>query len=345
MRHLLFTAALAALATAALAPTTARADDGPSSSDHRQANALYKEGVRLYNKAEYASALDLFENAYHRYPDPRILFSIATSLRQMGRTVDAANAYQRFVDDPGAEPALVADTQTVLKVLDATVGRIDLAFDGPAGEIQVEDGVWLPEGTAHVRVLPGSFIVRARRDGFTGETTGRVAAGAAITVTLTWTAKPVEPVARPKTTTTTPTTTTASAAPSTASALTPPAPVRTAPPAPSHRRTFALASGGAGLALAAGAIVLELGARSRIADAEAACPQLRCAEPAHGQAQALLDAAQGRRTTALVLGGLATVGVAAGAALWLTGRAPDSALRVAPTTGDHSVGLTILGRF
>ena len=107
----------------------AMADDMPTSSDHRQANALYKEGVRQYNAGEYAGALDLFQNAFHRYPDPRILFSIATTLRQMGRSVDAANAYQRFVDDPNAEPQLVADTQTVLKVLDAKVGKIEIAFD------------------------------------------------------------------------------------------------------------------------------------------------------------------------------------------------------------------------
>src|SRR5207253_798747 len=94
-----------ALAVASTAiPTTARADE--SSTDRREANALYKEGVRLFGTGEYASALDLFASAYRRYPDSRIAYSIATTLRKIGRLVEAANAYDAFVADPKAEPKL-----------------------------------------------------------------------------------------------------------------------------------------------------------------------------------------------------------------------------------------------
>jgi tetratricopeptide (TPR) repeat protein len=320
---------ICALALVAVA-VPARADDAmapPTSSDHRQANALYKEGVRLYNAGEYAGALDLFQNAYHRYPDPRILFSIATTLRQMGRTVEAANAYQRFVDDPTAEAQLVADTQTVLKVLDATIGKVEIEFDGPAGEIQVEDSEWMAVGTKIVRVEPGSFIVRGRRDGFTAEIVGRVAAGASASVTLKWVAKPEapKPVAKPE-------------------AVKPPevaAPI--VEEQPSH--TVAYAVGGGGAALAIGAVVLELSAHAKISDAEAACPSLACADPAYSQAHALLDQASGRRTAALVLGGAGVVGIAVGAALYLTAHPSDTRVRVAPTAGDRAVGLVLVGSF
>jgi tetratricopeptide (TPR) repeat protein len=310
------------------------ADDAsvPTSSDHRQANALYKEGVRLYNSGEYAGALDLFQNAFHRYPDPRILFSIATTLRQMGRTVDAANAYQRFVDDPHAEPQLVADTQTVLRVLDGTIGKVEIGFDGDAGEVQVEDSEWMPAGTRLVRVEPGSFIVRGRKPGATAEVTGRVTAGASVAVTLTW--KPI------------------ATAPPVVAAPAPPAPqpptseVRgpTSEP-PTHRKTIALATAGGGVALAATALVLELGARGEISDAQAACPELRCADPSYSQAQALLDRASTRRTTALVLGGVGTVAIGVGAALWLTAHPTETRIHVAPQAGDHTVGLVVGGSF
>jgi tetratricopeptide (TPR) repeat protein len=309
---------------------SAMADDAApqTSSEHRQANALYKEGVRLYNAGEYAGALDLFQNAYHRYPDPRILFSIATTLRQMGRTVEAANAYQRFVDDPTAEAQLVADTQTVLKVLDATIGKVEIGFDGPAGEIQVEDSEWMPAGTKLVRVEPGSFIVRGRRDGFTAEIVGRVAAGASETVTLRWVAKPEapKPVAPPQ-------------------AAKPIEPAQPAPIAEEPHHTVAYAIGGGGAALVVGAVVLELAAHAKVSDAEAACPSLACTDPAYSQAQALLDQASSRRTAALVVGGAGVVGVAIGAALYLTAHPADSRVRVAPTAGDHAVGLVLLGSF
>ena len=329
-RRPLFEAILALGVIAALgAILPAMADDAPqppTSSDHRQANALYKEGVRLYNNGEYAGALDLFQNAFHRYPDPRILFSIATTLRQMGRTVDAANAYQRFVDDPSAEAQLVADTQTVLKVLDATIGKIEIQAD-PPGEIQVEDSEWMPAGTRLVRVEPGSFIVRGRRDGFTAETTGRVAAGATAEVTLRWIAKPeARPEAKPDAK---------------------PAPIATSPapaPSPPHH-TIAYAVGGGGAALAIGAIALELAASAKVADAQAACPSLACTDPSYSQAQALLDQASSRRTAALVLGGAGVVGLAVGAALYLTAHPDDTRIRVAPTAGDHAVGLVLLGSF
>ena len=305
----------------------------PSSSDHRQANALYKEGVRLYNNGEYAGALDLFQNAFHRYPDPRILFSIASTLRQMGRTVDAANAYQRFVDDPHAEAQLVSDTQTVLKVLDATVGKVEIAFDGPAGEVQVEDSEWMPVGTKLVRVEAGSFIVRGRRDGFTAETTGRVTAGATAQVTLSWkpieTAKPATPIATPIKA--------AESAPS-------PKTEARGPKTEDHRK-LALYVGGGSLVLAAGALALELSAHGKVSDAEAACPSLACADPSYSRAQDLLGQASSRRDAALVVGGLATVGVAVGAYLWLTAHPADTNLRVAPTAGDHAVGLVLDGRF
>jgi tetratricopeptide (TPR) repeat protein len=310
------------------------ADDAPpTSSDHRQANALYKEGVRLYNNGEYAGALDLFENAFHRYPDPRILFSIASTLRQMGRTVDAANAYQRFVDDPHAEAQLVADTGTVLKVLDATVGKVEIAFDGPPGEVQVEDSEWMPSGTKLARVEAGSFIVRGRRDGFTAEATGRVNAGATAQVTLTWKAVevPRAPDLGPR-----------------ASAQTKPAEPKPAPepeargPRPeAHRQHLALYVGGAGVVLAAGAIALELGARGKVSDAEAACPNLSCADPSYSRAQELLDQASSRRDAALIVGGVATVGVAVGAALWLTAHPTDTRLRVMPTAGNRAFGLVL----
>ena len=313
--------------------------DVASSSDHRQANALYKEGVRLYNNGEYAGALDLFQNAFHRYPDPRILFSIATTLRQMGRTVDAANAYQRFVDDPGAEPQLVADTQTVLKVLDATIGKVEIAFDGPAGEVQVEDSEWMPAGTTLVRVEAGSFIVRGRKPGATAEATGRVNAGASVSVTLAWKAieapKPVTSDLRPPTS-------------DRPEATTPPPTSDVRGPrseVPRPHRTLALAAGGGGVALAATALVLELGARGSIGDAEAICPDLRCADPSYSQARALLDRASSRRTAALVLGGVGTVAIGVGAALWLTAHPTETRIHVAPQAGDHTVGLVVGGSF
>jgi hypothetical protein len=303
--------------------------------ERRQANALFKEGVRLFNATQFADALDLFENAYHRYPDARILYSIASTLRQLGKTVPAANAYQRYVDDPGAEPQFVADAKTVLHVLDATVGVVSLTFDGDPGEIQIVDNQWLPTGTKLVRVEPGSFIIRARKPGATAEVTGRVAPGVATDVTIKWTMlpvvkpvepKPVEPV---------------------------PVPVVVSPPpaasGPSPALTYGIGGGGAALGVLA--IVLEVSSRGKISDAEAICgASLKCSEPAFSTATADLDAARTRRNVAIGLGVVGLAGIATGVYFYLQGHsAPkprsESSLRVLPTTSDHAVGVLLDGRF
>jgi hypothetical protein len=301
--------------------------------ERRQANALFKEGVRLFNATQFADALDLFENAYHRYPDARILYSIASTLRQLGKTVPAANAYQRYVDDPGAEPQFVADAKTVLHVLDATVGVVSLTFDGDPGEIQVVDNQWLPAGTKLVRVEPGSFIIRARKPGATAEATGRVAPGANADVTIKWTPLPeVKPVVpkpvEPK-----------------------PVPIVVAPPPPASGPSPALiyGVGGGGALLGALAIVLEVSSRGKISDAESVCASLKCSEPAYSTATSDLDAARTRRNVAIGLGVVGIAGIATGVYFFLQGHnAPkrsETSLRVVPTTSDHAVGVLLDGRF
>jgi tetratricopeptide (TPR) repeat protein len=331
----------AAVAASLLAwPRPGRAEPDPAATvatgpERRAANALYKEGVRLYNAKQFADALDLFENAYRRYPSANIMLGIATAQRDVGRNAAAANAYQRFVDDPGADPQRVSDAQAVLHLLDATLGVIAVTFDGPPGELQLEDGPTMPVGTRRVRVDPGSFVLRGRRDGQIALVTGRVSPGAVTEVVVHW--QPAPSAAAPP--------------PAAPPKPTPVAvePAVAAPPRPpfdvARRRQLAYAVGGGGVVLALGALGLELAANGRVADAEARCgAALRCAEPAFGQAQVLLDEAGTRRTAALVVGGVAVAALAGGAYLWWTAHEVGE-VRVTPLAGDRVVGLALDGRF
>src|SRR5262249_7677027 len=57
------------------------------------AAALMTEGVRQLRAQAYEQALANFLEAYNKFPSPKILLNIASTLRDMGRFADAANSY------------------------------------------------------------------------------------------------------------------------------------------------------------------------------------------------------------------------------------------------------------
>ena len=319
----------AALAAAAVVPAAHADDDVVVTPEHREANALYKEGVRLFRNKDYAGALDLFQRAWQTFPAARVAYSLATTLKQMGRTVEAANWYQRFIDDPSAEPQLVSDARTVLRILDETVGRVDVSTGGAPAEVQIGDGAW-EEVRDHelVRVAAGSVVVRGRRPGQTAEATAQIGAGTEQAITLPWTeAAPAH----------------AHHAPPPPAAPPPPSiSIASAPDAPPGRtrRIAAIASAGGGVALAGTALLL-LHESSVHVDRETAIVQRDGSmSPA---ANAEFRSASLDRDLALASGGAAVLAVAAGTYLWLT--APRAHVHLTPLADDHAVGLLFTGRF
>src|SRR6476660_410551 len=79
-----------------------------------RAQALMAEGVRQLKAQSYDQALANFLEAYNTFPSPKILLNVASTLRDMGRTADAANTYQRYLTDPATGPERVAEVKELL---------------------------------------------------------------------------------------------------------------------------------------------------------------------------------------------------------------------------------------
>ena len=62
-----------------------------------EARALFKEGNRLLDAGDYVGALDMFKGAYSRWPNVKILLNLGTALRQLGRNVEAAEHYEKYL--------------------------------------------------------------------------------------------------------------------------------------------------------------------------------------------------------------------------------------------------------
>lgn len=131
-----------------------------------EAQKLLTQGNQLAGEGDFVAALRKFQDAYDRFPSPKILLNIGTTLRQLGRNVEAAEIYEIYLDDPGADPARRADLERILAELEAVVGRLRIEIDPPRATVRL-DGKQLDDWRSgdSVRVEPGEHTVIANLKG------------------------------------------------------------------------------------------------------------------------------------------------------------------------------------
>jgi hypothetical protein len=136
------------------------------------AAALMAEGVKQLQAQSYDQALANFLEAYSKFPSPKILLNIASTLAEMGRLADAANTYQRYLTDPATGPERIAEVKQVLVDLDTKLTLLTVRVQPKGSEVSIDAGPFVAVGSALVtRVRPGIHLVRVRNRLATGETT------------------------------------------------------------------------------------------------------------------------------------------------------------------------------
>ena len=184
-----------AVAACLSATGVAAAQPAPPQGDKLDAKSLMQSGVRLLEAKDYLGALAVFKDAFARFPSAKILLNIGTTLKLLGRNVDAANAYQRYLDAADTDPAKRSDVTTALYELDKGVGKLEINVTPTDAEVQINDGEWVPAPAAHVvRVPQGQFRVRARKDKFQGEAkSASITIGEKAAIVIALAALPEEP--------------------------------------------------------------------------------------------------------------------------------------------------------
>jgi hypothetical protein len=135
--------------------------------DKLAAQQLLNQGNQLVTEGDYIAALEAFRAAYARYPSPKILLNMGTTLRQLGRNVEAAEAYETYLRDPDADPARSEELQRILREIDAVSGHVQIDVEGGPAAVVRLDGKQIEgfRSGAKIRVEPGEHTFTAERDG------------------------------------------------------------------------------------------------------------------------------------------------------------------------------------
>jgi hypothetical protein len=320
---------LALLAAGLLFAPSARAADAPPDVDSHTrtaARTLASEGTQAFERKDYAQALDLFRRAGSLVPAPTIALMEARTLVELGRWVEAIDAYasvQKMREDPD-NPAFRQAADEAAREAEALMPRIPrLKITVPASEtlsVFVDGRVLVPAlvGVDNP-VDPGAHRVEARREKgapLVHDVTLAEGERRQLAIELEELAVPAPAPVRP------------------------PAPP---PPPPLPEQTSRLgvpaivsfAAGGAGLVLGAVTGGIALGKKSdldEVCDAELGCPE---------SSSSTLSAYRTHRTLSYVGFGVGIVGVAAGTYFVLSAPAKPTTVAI----GVSPLSVVVKGAF
>lgn len=131
------------------------------------------QGVSELQAGDYLKALDLFQRAYALFPSPKILFNLGQVFRELGRIVDALDAYERFLRESakGTESSLLDLARDQVVALKGKVATILVPVEEPGAAIFVDGKeVGITPMDVPYRVMPGTHAIEVRKGGFISAT-------------------------------------------------------------------------------------------------------------------------------------------------------------------------------
>jgi hypothetical protein len=156
----------------------------------KQARALVVKGAGEIARGDYVKALALFTQAYAIYPSPKILFNMAQTYRELGRLVEALNAYERFLHTakPGTSRDLLKVARSKVQGLKGEVATLLIQVSVPGALIRIDGAeVGLSPMDIPRRVMPGRHLVVVSKKGYltaTERVTPRKSQRLVFTITL-----------------------------------------------------------------------------------------------------------------------------------------------------------------
>lgn len=107
-----------------------------------KAQALLSTGTSLYERGDVAGALDKFRAAFAAYPSPKLQFNLGQAYRDLGRPLEAREAFNHFVIEAADAPAdMKAEARRALSDVESKLGRVQITSSPDDAEISVDGRV------------------------------------------------------------------------------------------------------------------------------------------------------------------------------------------------------------
>lgn len=157
----------------------------------REARERFDRGLRLFNQGDAAGALAEFEEAYRRVPHPMVLYNIALVHAARNHPVDAVDAYDRLLANPGKLDAdRLARARQQRAEQAARIGEVDISVrvasaasvvsaaievDGvEVGKTPLAQPLKVSSGVHVIGVVAPGYIPVRRQVTVAGQSTARV---------------------------------------------------------------------------------------------------------------------------------------------------------------------------
>ncbi len=149
----------------------------PSEQARSRARVLLDAGNQLMDAGDHLGALELYRQAHAAYPSPRLRVAMGTSLWNLGRYTEAAEAFEEALASAELDAALRAELLARLAELARSIAVITITIDAAGGDgaaaerlaraSLVVDGRHVPlvDGRAAVRVDPGAHVILVEAPG------------------------------------------------------------------------------------------------------------------------------------------------------------------------------------
>jgi tetratricopeptide (TPR) repeat protein len=103
------------------------------------ARTLAQEGAQLYEKDDFQGALSKFQQAYDKFPSPKLFWNISQALRGLSRNAEALETLERFLAEAkDANPEYQTQATAQVAQLNAKLGRVMIDCDQPGAIVSVD---------------------------------------------------------------------------------------------------------------------------------------------------------------------------------------------------------------
>jgi hypothetical protein len=161
----------------------------------QEADALYQEGIKLFDAQKYEAAREKFAAGYERFKSPKLLINVAVSEKRAGQLAQAARHFRAVIRlYPKFER--IPDAEKSLKEILPKLGGITL--DAPEGGEIFIDAAPFGETTPFrdpIDLDPGSHTIEVRKGTKVGRATVNPGAGDLVPVRIAQLEEPPAPPA------------------------------------------------------------------------------------------------------------------------------------------------------